>query len=37
MKDYKKEYERLKTKQDFRHAVYVTMFYVVMIVVGIMR
>lgn len=35
--NYKKEYERLKTKQDFRHAVYVTMLYVVMIIVGIMR
>lgn len=35
--NYKKEYNRLKTKQDFRHAVYVTMFYVVIIVAGIMR
>lgn len=37
MKDYKKEYERLKTKQDFRHAVYVTMLFVGIFVYGIMR
>lgn len=34
--NYKKEYQRLKTKQDFRYAVYVTMFYVVIIVAKIM-
>lgn len=35
MKDYKKEYERLKTKQDFRHAVYLTMFFVGLLIYGI--
>lgn len=35
--NYKKEYNRLKTKQDFRHAVYVTMFFVGLIIYGIMR
>lgn len=37
MKDYKKEYNRLKTKQEFRQAVYLTMFFVLMIIVKIMR
>lgn len=35
--NYKKEYNRLKTKQDFRHALYVVMIYVAIFVIGIMR
>lgn len=35
MKDYKKEYQRLKTKQEFRQAVYVTLFFVGLLIYGI--
>lgn len=35
--NYKKEYKRLKTKEEFRQAVYVTMFFVAMIIIKIMR
>lgn len=33
--NYKKEYQRLKTKQDFRQAVCVTLFFVGLIIYGI--
>lgn len=35
--NYKKEYKRLKTKEEFRQAVYVTLVFVGIIVYGIMR
>ncbi len=35
MKDYKKEYKRAKTKLEFMEAIGLTMFYVTVIIVGI--
>ena len=35
--NYKKEYKRLKTKEEFRQAAYVTLVFVMIIVYGIMR
>lgn len=35
--NYKKEYKRLKTKEEFRQAIYLTMFFVGLLIYGIMR
>lgn len=37
MKDYKKEYRRAKTKLEFMEAIGLTMLYVAIFIVGIVK